>query len=161
MEANKQIIEQVKFNLWANKRVVAWLNDNDETLITKESRSSFPSIIKTVDHIFEGEAVYLGILTGIPNQNPKPESIQDSYANLLAQSTAFVSYAEGQSHFNELLEIDSKYLKGSFAGHELIQHCMNHSTYHRGQLVTLGHQLGLTKAPSTDMLFYLSKKVGR
>ncbi|MEM9647912.1 MAG: DinB family protein [Bacteroidota bacterium] len=161
MGANKHIIELVRFNLWANKRLVAWLKANDEVLIIRESPSSFPSIIKTVNHILEGEMAYYEILTGTLGKSPKPDSIQDSYANLLEQSTAFVSYTEGQPHFNELREIDSKYLRGRFPQHELIQHCMNHSTYHRGQLVTLGHQLGLTKAPSTDMLFYFSKKVGR
>ncbi|WP_366512826.1 DinB family protein [Kordia sp.] len=31
---------------------------------------------------------------------------------------------------------------------------MNHSTYHRGQIVTMGHQLGFTKAPFTDLFFF-------
>ncbi|WP_315819131.1 DinB family protein [Paraflavitalea speifideaquila] len=34
---------------------------------------------------------------------------------------------------------------------------MNHSTYHRGQVVTIGHQVGLKDAPITDYMFYLLK----
>jgi uncharacterized damage-inducible protein DinB len=37
---------------------------------------------------------------------------------------------------------------------EMIHHCMNHSTYHRGQIITMGKQLNLSKAPSTDLIFY-------
>jgi uncharacterized damage-inducible protein DinB len=33
-------------------------------------------------------------------------------------------------------------------------HCMNHSTYHRGQIVTMGRNLGFTDAPMTDYNFY-------
>jgi len=32
---------------------------------------------------------------------------------------------------------------------------MNHSTYHRGQMITLARQLGLKEGvPSTDLLYY-------
>jgi uncharacterized damage-inducible protein DinB len=31
---------------------------------------------------------------------------------------------------------------------------MNHSTYHRGQIITIGRNLGFTDAPMTDYNFY-------
>ncbi|MFN2424735.1 MAG: DinB family protein [Cryomorphaceae bacterium] len=34
---------------------------------------------------------------------------------------------------------------------------MNHSTYHRGQLVTMGRQAGLSTPPQTDYIFYVRK----
>ena len=36
----------------------------------------------------------------------------------------------------------TQYLNGNFQEFELIQHCMNHSTFHPGQIITIGHQLG-------------------
>jgi uncharacterized damage-inducible protein DinB len=39
---------------------------------------------------------------------------------------------------------------------DFIQHAMNHSTYHRGQLVTIGRNLGYIDAPMTDYNFYLT-----
>lgn len=38
---------------------------------------------------------------------------------------------------------------------EMVHHCMNHSTYHRGQLLMMARQLGLKNLPSTDMIYYL------
>jgi uncharacterized damage-inducible protein DinB len=38
---------------------------------------------------------------------------------------------------------------------ELLQHCLNHSTYHRGQIVSIGHQVGLKDAPMTDYMYYV------
>jgi len=32
---------------------------------------------------------------------------------------------------------------------------MSHSTYHRGQIITIGRNLGMTDAPMTDFNFYL------
>ncbi|MFB6801427.1 DinB family protein [Peribacillus butanolivorans] len=31
---------------------------------------------------------------------------------------------------------------------------MNHSTYHRGQIITIGRNVGLTDAPMTDFNIY-------
>jgi uncharacterized damage-inducible protein DinB len=36
----------------------------------------------------------------------------------------------------------------------VIMHCMNHGTYHRGQLVTMFRQLGLEEIPSTDLMTF-------
>ena len=37
---------------------------------------------------------------------------------------------------------------------ESVHHCMNHSAYHRGQIVTMLRQLGITTIPSTDFIVY-------
>ncbi|WP_431607929.1 DinB family protein [Zunongwangia profunda] len=35
-----------------------------------------------------------------------------------------------------------------------MQHLFNHGTYHRGQIISMAHQLGFTEIPSTDFLFF-------
>jgi len=41
----------------------------------------------------------------------------------------------------------------------MVHHCMNHSTYHRGQLITLARQLGMKEGvPSTDLLYFSREK---
>lgn len=40
---------------------------------------------------------------------------------------------------------------------ESIHHCMNHCTYHRGQIVTMFRQLGITNIPPTDFIAYCRK----
>ncbi len=37
---------------------------------------------------------------------------------------------------------------------ELLQHLYNHATFHRGQVVTILRQLGVTTIPSTDFVTY-------
>ena len=56
--------------------------------------------------------------------------------------------------------LDFKRLNGdaySMPYYELIAHVFNHSTYHRGQLVTMLRQVGFDKVESTDMLAYFRK----
>lgn len=40
---------------------------------------------------------------------------------------------------------------------DIILHVFNHATYHRGQLITMGRQVGLTLPPRTDYIYFLMK----
>lgn len=158
MEKDNKIEELVKYNLWANKRLIAWLEDNDQELIIKECQSSFSTILKTVGHILDGQIFYYSSLNEVSFEKQWDDSLQGSFNGLIEQSTAFVEYVQSQNDLNDLRLIKTKILDGKFPQYELIQHCMNHSAFHRGQIITMGHQLGFTKAPSTDMLFYFIER---
>lgn len=160
MISSKQIEALAAYNVWANKRIVQWLKSNDQKLITQECSSSFSSILKTINHIWDGELFYISALKKQTIQKAWDGSIEKAYEGLISQSKAFLEYVETQDT-NDLeasRSVTIKTIDGLFPKYELIQHCMNHSTFHRGQIVTMGHQLGLNKAPSTDMLFYIIKK---
>ena len=158
MEENSKIVELVKYNLWANKRLIAWVEANDQELITKDCQSSFSSILKTIDHILDGQIFYYSALKELPFEKPWDNSLEGSYKGLIEQSIDFLQYVKSLNTFNDSRLVKSKILDGIFPQFELIQHCMNHSSFHRGQIITIGHQLGLTKAPSTDMLFYFIER---
>jgi len=40
----------------------------------------------------------------------------------------------------------------------VVQHVVNHSSYHRGQLITLMRQVGWTDLPSTDLMRWYRKE---
>ena len=42
--------------------------------------------------------------------------------------------------------------------YQVLLHLFNHQTYHRGQLVTMFHQLGITNIPATDFIKYCRMK---
>lgn len=44
--------------------------------------------------------------------------------------------------------------KGEKPRYEFLHHCLNHSTYHRGQVVTIGRNVSLCDAPMTDFNYY-------
>ena len=41
---------------------------------------------------------------------------------------------------------------------DVLHHVLNHSTYHRGQLITMGRQLGIQNPPSTDYIFWARER---
>lgn len=159
MEEIDKIRELVNYNLWANKRLLNWLKANKKDLLTKECFSSFSNILNTVNHILDGQIFYYCVLKEQSNEKFLKNNVEEIFKGLIEQSEVFIDYVKNQETLNDFRFLKTKTLKGRFTQFELIQHCMNHSTFHRGQVITIGHQLGLTKAPSTDMLFYFIKRL--
>ena len=56
--------------------------------------------------------------------------------------------------FLKKIRVDSPRFPANLPRYEYIMQLLNHSTYHRGQVVTIGRSLGFTDAPNTDYHFY-------
>ncbi len=158
MEGIDKIKELVNYNLWANKRLVTWIKANEKSLLTKECQSSFSNILSTVNHILDGQIFYYCVLKEQPIERLWGNTVEEIIKGLIEQSEIFIDYVKSQKSLNEVRLVKIKNLEGTFTQIELIQHCMNHSTFHRGQIITMGHQLRFSKAPSTDMLFFFIKR---
>ena len=165
MEFYSLLKEYTRYNLWANTRLVNWLAQATEAQLEQPLESSFPSIRATVQHLWGAEAIWLERLRG--NSPTTFVSLQGSCQEVLqhwikasADFTSFVAVQE-DAFFQQTFEY--KNLAGEAfqtAAKEMIQHCMNHSTYHRGQLITLGRQVGLGKAPQSDYIAYVRERDG-
>lgn len=159
----KKIYQQYSaYNLWANQR----LTDLFRTLAEEETNrlieNSFPSVKKTILHIWDAEHIWLKRIQGVmvqsfPSQNFKGTTI-GAIEGMLAISKAF--HEKVGSFSDEELNVSKTITKTTgdkyiHTNREMIHHCMNHSTYHRGQLIMMARQLGLRDLPATDMIVYL------
>jgi len=153
----KNTIALTNYNLWANKRIGDWLLSNDREQLEVPCLSSFPTIMQTIQHILDAQAFYLSILKQESLIKNSHKIIQEAIDSLITQSEVFAQYVSqlDSEKLNTLRTVNIKALSGDFTQQQLIQHCMNHSTFHRGQIITMGHQLQLTKAPSTDLFYYI------
>lgn len=145
------------YNEWANERTAAWLATATEEAMTREIESSFKNLRKTALHIWSAEYLWLQVLKDEPyDANPTKDfegNTDELIKGWLEASAAFRAYAE------RLDESELSGTRGStpLAVTDIIQHCMNHSTYHRGQLITMGRQAGLTDPPQTDFIHYVRR----
>ncbi len=137
----------VNYNLWANKNLIEMLRTCNDDLIDKNIISSFPSIRKTLEHIWGVENGWLKSIIETPEEF-FPEFKGDHsllYSALIKGSEKFAQFGESLSEDQLSSEFitqiqDKKY---SFQKQRAIQHCMNHTTHHRGQIVTMARQIGL------------------
>ncbi len=155
------------YNLWANELIVNWLKPNPAELLEREVPSSFPSLRTTLLHIWAAEDVWLNRLKILS----PPEFISETYAgsngelfdHLLQNSELFKNFVLRQS--DDFFSNTTQYKHTSGKIHEqynseIILHCMQHSTYHRGQIVTIARNLGLSAPPKTDYIEYVRQRQG-
>lgn len=146
------------YNLWANTTLVNWLKTKPAGLLEQTVPSSFPSIKHTLLHIWQTERYWLSIIKK-EEQKTYDEfngTIDDVFKALLNTS------AELAGHINAMTDIEvqaktlieSPWFQCDFSNFEYIMHYANHSTYHRGQVITIGRNLGFTDAPMTDYNLY-------
>ncbi len=150
------------YNLWANTKLANVFTGLPEKLADQTIESSFPSPKKTMLHIWDAEVIWLKRLGGEAISDFPSKTFSGNTKNVvegwLETSSKFLEFVEGQDESAFGKEMTVKTIgSGSYAqkAFEMIHHCMNHSTYHRGQLLIMARQLGLKGLPSTDLIFYL------
>lgn len=146
------------YNLWANTTLVSWLKTKAVPVLEQEVPSSFPSIKLTLVHIWHTERYWLSILKkeSPVTFNEFTGTVQDVFDALLKTSRelAAIVHAMTDEKVQSRTLIESQWFRCDFRNFEYIMHLANHSTYHRGQVVTIGRNLGFTDAPMTDYNFY-------
>lgn len=156
----KLIRKYADYNTWTAKTLVKWLATKESHLIDHVVPSSFPSIRKSLIHISQTERFWLDVLRQKPLTFFSDEldsiSAADLFEHFQKQSEELSAYIETLSE-EQLLEevsLDTPWVKGSRPRFEFLQHVVNHTTYHRGQIITIGRSLGFTDAPMTDFNYF-------
>jgi uncharacterized damage-inducible protein DinB len=155
------LVEYARYNYWANERLVNLFRTTKDELISQNIVSSFPSVRQTLLHIWDAESLWLERLndrspTVFPSANFSGTNAE-VYELVLTSSVAFLQFVENQpAPFYRARKKVMTMTSGEY--HEfvpdMVHHCLNHSTFHRGQLVTMCRQLGIANIPATDFIFY-------
>ena len=149
---------QAHYNRWANQRLLEASAALTAEERERDLRASFVSLQGTLIHILWGERGWLSFWqTGsfvprpTPGDYPDFASLQHAWAT---HDEAYVTYLSGRTQ----AEIDAPRTLDAttYTLGELIQHALNHSTYHRGQVALLLRQLGHTP-PFTDYHDFLAE----
>jgi len=150
------------YNQWANQRLLAAVRLLPPAQFAQNLGASFGSVQGTVAHILDGEWHWLQFWQQKPRtKRVTPEDFADAGAlsnalrDLQAEQIAFINRLTDAD-----LQAPRKIRDSQYALGLLIQHMVNHSTYHRGQTSTLLRQLGQTP-PATDFRVFLDLPVER
>lgn len=84
-------------------------------------------------------------------------SFQELYGEIIENDKAWIDFIETSGDAFLQTQFRYKSLDGTEYHNmvaEAVLHCMNHSTFHRGQLITLFRQLGFKKLFSTDLIAF-------
>jgi uncharacterized damage-inducible protein DinB len=157
--------DYVNYNYWANKKLCDLLVTLDDTILEKEIPSSFKTIKDTLFHYWDAQVIWVDRINGIPIKGWPSEnfkgSFKDAVDEILKQSESLIALIESKSDEELTQTIEYKNQQGTVFKntlYEIIMHCMNHSTFHRGQIITMLRLAGVTNLFSTDLITYYRQR---
>jgi len=156
------IINLTHYNLWANTKLTGFLKMLSTALLDKDIISSFNTIRKTLYHVWDAEAIWYNRIKGtsLPDwpSNNFTGTNEEAFVGFIEQSAMFARFANNSNEDMIMRQIKYKSLEGKEYENnisEIIVHIMNHSTFHRGQLITMLRNVGFKDLSSTDYITYL------
>ena len=153
------------YHYWARDRMFEALEPLSAEQVNRDMGNSFKSIRDTVTHLYAAEWAWYSRWQGTSPDKLLPA---DMFPDLAAVRLAWVDLeAKIRAYLEELGEanvpkvIEYKLLSGQPGASpiwQMLQHVVNHASYHRGQVTTMLRQLGAQPAKSLDMIaFYRSR----
>lgn len=148
----------LNYNLWATERVTSWLLTVDQNKLYENAGSSFGTIDRTLQHILAAQNHWYSIIVEGQlnefNQSFKENAVDEVIAELVRGAQNLVNSLSTMSE-QQLVE-RIKAGDSMQSRYEYILQIVNHTSYHRGQIVTLCRALGITdKIPENDYDAYL------
>lgn len=154
-----------EYNYWANHRLLEIIETLAQEQFTKDLGSSHGGIQGTLVHTMGAEEIWLKRWKG---ESPATFYSAEDFPTIEALSNQWEMVEMEMMGFCHLLKteedikksISYKNLKGEAFSQplwQLMQHLVNHSTYHRGQIVTMLRQIGV-KPVGTDLVTYFREQ---
>jgi uncharacterized damage-inducible protein DinB len=154
------------YNAWANHRVLDACEALAEEQFARNLGASFPSARDTLVHIMGAEWVWLERWNGrSPNSVPWTDAfthaaeVRTRWAGIERNLLDFVA-AVAAPDLGRVVEYCNVHgHRFAYPLQSMLQHLVNHGTYHRGQVTSMLRQLGAEPRP-TDLLRYLDALAG-
>ena len=149
------------FHYWARDRVLDAVALLTPEQYSRALGSSFPSVRDTLVHTYSAEWIWYQRWQGT---SPSSHLDPADYPDVDALRTAWRLHETRMRGY--LATLDDASINGvldykAFGGQafrsaiwEMIQHVVNHGTYHRGQVTTMLRQLGAAPAKSAELIVF-------
>lgn len=157
------------YHVWANPKIFDRLKELSKGIYEKEIQSVFPSISKVMAHIYVSDNIWLDFISGEKfdevyasadqlREQMETKRIEEVETMFFDLSDRYKAFLDRQEDMETALVLET-----SFAGRletrlsDLVQHVVNHGTYHRGNITAMLRQLG-HPGVMTDYVLYLYER---
>lgn len=162
MSALRNIRLLSRYSAWANSLLYLSLGELPEDELTKPRQSVFGNLIRLLNHVYTMDLVWQAHLEGRPHGfTSRTPDVQMSFADLRqAQATIdswYIRYAEEMSDRLGEEIVEFTFIgggEGAMTRGDILLHVVNHTTYHRGHMAALMHQIP-ARPPTTDLPVFL------
>ena len=148
------------YNRWANRRLVAASSTLTPELLTRDLAVSFHSVWGTLGHILWGEWLWLGRWQDRPSTGRSPlecldlGTLERRWVKIEREQLEFIERLTAADLERPISYENPPGTPWTYPLAHMLQHVVNHSTYHRGQVAAMLRQVG-TAPPPTDYLVFV------
>jgi uncharacterized damage-inducible protein DinB len=159
----QDMLTLLDYDAWATERILQAVGALSEEQYTKNIGSSFGGVGSTLVHIHGACRLWLDRWLGrddgggLETQMLSLETLRNRWSDLRKELRAFLESLPEDQLQAPLSHKDTKGRTHSQLLIQQMQHLVNHSTYHRGQVAAMLRQLG-AQAVNTDLITYYRQK---
>ena len=151
----------VDYHYWARDRVLAAVEPLTTEQFTRNLGNSFPSVRDTLVHLFSADWVWCSRWEG---GNPRAMLDPAIYPDVATLRAAWVDHEQkvrgilaqcGEQGIARVIEY--RMFTGVAQAQpfwQILQHLVNHGSYHRGQITTMLRQLDAAPPKSVDLISF-------
>jgi uncharacterized damage-inducible protein DinB len=160
---NQRIETVFEYHDWANRQFVAAARSLPDAELERELGGSFKTYLKTLRHILFVELLFLGRWQGTEGGTgvrlDTVEEIAAAWERLEEERRVFL-YTLGADRLDEEIRYaDTRGRAVCVPLWQAVFQCVNHATFHRGQLAEKLRKLGRTP-PATDYILFRLDRQG-
>ena len=155
----------IDFNVWARGRMLDALEPLTPEQFSRDLGSSFKSIRDTLQHLYLADWIWLKRWQG---DAPAARPVIEPFPDIASARRTWAEHDRGlQALVDDLGEagVDRVFQYQMFNGPpasspfwQMLQHVVNHGSYHRGQVTTMLRQIGADPPKSEDMIAFYRQR---
>jgi uncharacterized damage-inducible protein DinB len=155
----------IDYHYWALHRMLAAVAPLSAEQFTRDMGNSFGSVRDTLAHIHAAEWIWLARWQGesptslpAPDRFPDLAAVQVSCRDHEAALRAFFAPLDDDALARVIQYTLINGTTSAAALWHMLQHVVNHATYHRGQVTTMLRQLGAAPPKSQDLIAFYRER---
>lgn len=155
-----QLIELYRYDDWANIKLLNAVSQLENEEFIRDLSNSFKSIRDTMVHIIGAEELWLSRWKGEQGRGllnsddfPTYNSLVQRWGDYRGEINSFLALLSEDDLAKEIKYANLKGIEYSLELWKQMLHVANHSSFHRGQVVTMLRQLE-KQPPSLDLVYY-------
>jgi uncharacterized damage-inducible protein DinB len=160
-----ELLHLVDYHYWARDRMFEALEPLPHDDYVRPLGNSFASIRDTAVHIYSAEWVWIerwhGVSPSTPldvNDFPDLAALRKAWALLETKLRAYAAGLTGGRPDERITYRNLAGVEAESSRWTMLQHVVNHASFHRGQITTMLRQLGAKAPQSQDLITYYREK---
>jgi uncharacterized damage-inducible protein DinB len=156
----QEIRKLFAYNAWATNRMFEALARIPARDYKRDLKASYGSLHGTATHMVGAEKIWLSRLVKKPEaalmteqDAPSLQSLKTTWEDVAARTARFVSRLDDKALGGSLEYVPTEGKKFTNEVQQILQHLVNHSSYHRGQIASMMRQIGAEPA-HTDLIAF-------